>query len=359
MSQLYTQILTHHRPHEDEYVAARLLYWYGGTQYPGFREGYTMTYWRGPRELVPDVETLAAQGILAIGIGGGAFDEHPSLNGEGRKLRQCCATLVAKTLGVDHLPAVRHILKWVERNDTQGSSDQWDLSHMIGRLHRLHPENPAFVEHWANLGIDAMLCEKTQFRGNPTTLQNIIGALHRNLYVENPAAVHAWTKVGFDAWEAESTHFHTVVAREFPNYRQVWDLPNGQKLVVLQTDDELAPRYATYLYGEQLGLTVIRNSRGNTQILANKKGGLRLGGAVVALRRAEMLGKGIDPNGTYLASDGQVAGAEEWTYHPAAQSLMNGSLTAPEVMPTALSLQEVCDLVYQNVEIAPDYDSKK
>ncbi len=354
MSQNYTQILTHHRPHEDEYVAARLLYWYGGEAYPGFGQGYTLTYWRGARELVPDTATLAAQGILAIGVGGGAFDEHPTLNGDGRKHRQCCATLVAKALGVDQLKAVRHLLKWVERNDTQGSSDQWDLSHMIGRLHRLHPTDPAFVEQWANLAIDALLCESTQFRGNPTAFQNVVGALHRNLYPNDPAAVHAWTKVAFDAWEAETLHFHTVVPPQFPTYSQVWDLPNGQKMVVLQTDDELASRYATYIYGEQLGVTVVRNSRGNTQILANKKGGQKLGGAAVALRRAELLAKGLNPNGIYLAGDGQVSGAEEWVYNPAAGSLMNGSLTAPDVPPTPLPLQEVCDLVYQHVEAAAE-----
>lgn len=336
--------LTHVRPHLDEIFAWRLLQLYGQESLPGIENG-TLAFWQGNRSDVPHFEELFADNWIALGIGGGPFDEH-GVVGTAQKQKTCCATLVAQWLGVDQIPEVRRVLRWVEQNDLHGSGDPLDFPRSINRLWAIYEGNPEDIIAWATTAIDALL-EFAPDRGNPLTLQGVLGALYR-AYPDNPEFVREWASTATDSLVAETERFHTVTASEFANCATIHPV-SGTNLVVvaIESDDELAARYATHLYGERLGATVVRKTTGNTQVLGNKKGGISLERTAALVRLAELDAKGWSGHENYdnIYSEGQMAGADEWYYDGRSQMLLNGSLTAPDVAPTALALHEIVSLV--------------
>ncbi len=89
------EVITHHLPHLDEFVAIWLIHRFAGEN---FFQRFGRKIW--------------------IGIGGGVFDEHSGDYVKGEK-RYCTAILVAKKLERD--PALKEILKFVLEKDRGNS----------------------------------------------------------------------------------------------------------------------------------------------------------------------------------------------------------------------------------------------
>lgn len=118
-------------------------------------------------------------------------------------------------------------------------------------------------------------------------------------------------------------------------------------MICIISDDKQMSKFARSTYGGSAALVIQQKSSGNVQIYTNKKFNLILYDVAQMIRLAEQEAKGkvITREWKTLASEGTVEGAEEWFFHHAGQMLLNGSLTAPGVPPTKLSLEQMKEIV--------------
>lgn len=276
---------THDSPHLDELVAQWLVERFGG-------EGFLQKY--------------AASGTLTVGIGGGAFDEHPA-NGNGRKENECAATLIAKALSVDEDPALEGILRFVKRQDLKGGIQPFDLADVVRTMYDIK-----------------------------LPLTEILN----------------WVFTALDAKYRQQVQFLTMTREEFKKLAQIEQVAVGARaltLVTVRSDDEQMAKLARSRYGANADIVILQNSSGQTQIFANKKSGL--GGCfndiIRMLRLEEQKAKGDVKTTDWLAieAEGKVEGAEEWYYLSEGQMILNGSKTAPNVPPTKLSLERIQEIV--------------
>ncbi len=312
---VFNEIVTHERPHLDEIVAIWLLRRFGETRFPGVsraKVSYTTTGRGGP-----DAKESEDRGILMLGIGGGRFDEHPTLD-NGRKAEECCATLVARELGVFDDPSLQKILKFVKSRDLEGNSTPFDLSYLVKLLHPRFPDNP----------------EK----------------------------VIEWTLVGIEAKYEEQHDFFFVARQEFESKARIDEVPVGTRrlrIATIESDSESVGKYARSEFGGHAGIVIQKRASGNVSILVNKQMGLDMRDVVrmirLAERQAKRGGQGSGAGGLgepvtdkeceMLAVEGVVRGAEEWFFHERGQMLLNGSLTATGVPPTRLTLDQIREIV--------------
>ncbi len=280
-------IVVHERPHLDELTAAWLLKRLGKKKFPGIEKA----------EIIIGTADDKNEEAILLGIGGGPFDEHP--REEERKEGECCATLVAKHLGVDDAPALEKILKNVLQNDLHGGGDFLGTANVI----KVSNRDLKKVTDWIFFALD-------------------------NLYREQAAF-----------WTATKRQFEEVAStEEIPG-------PNGNlKMVTVMTGDEQIAKYAR-LNGA--ALVIQKQPEGNVQIFTNQKFGLHLYDVVQLIRLAEQERKGEFKTEDWrtLSSEGTVEGSEEWFFHKGIMGLFNGSLSHPDVTPTKLSLKEIKELV--------------
>ena len=309
MPEWFEAIATHRRTHPDELGAIWLVKKFGEKKYPGISTAEVIYWDAGPR--TPDGRTpeeYEQEGVLPIGVGGGRLDEHPFLN-RPRKEGECAFTLVAKDLGVQDDPAIQQLSEYLVNNDLRGTRQPLDFANFVNVLHRKHPNDPEVVMRWAMLALDAL----------------------------------------YDDQEA----FWNSTPQEFRKNAQIEGIsgPNGKtlKMVTVLSDNEQMAGFAHFVRGGRAAIVIQQKSSGNVQIFINKSAGLELQFAEIArlVRYAEQnVRENIlttDPQ--ILSAEGIVPGAEVWHCFTQGQMLLNGSLTAPNVPPTHLSLKVIQDLV--------------
>jgi len=246
-------------------------------------------------------------GILRLGVEGGPFDEHP-VNGEPLKSgNECCTTLIAKALGVIDDPALEKIIRFVINTDLKGAGQPFDLASVVKQLYQKNDSKPEEVIEWATVGLEAKYQEQLRFFGNA-----------RN---------------------------------EFLNKAEIEDVqgPGGRilKMVVIVSDEENVCKFARSSHGCNAAIVIQKQLSGNVQIYTNKQLRLVLFDTAQMIRLAEQEAKGqiIVDDWRELASEGKVEGAEEWYFHHGGQMLLNGSLTAKNVPPTKLTLNQIKDII--------------
>lgn len=275
---------THEAPHLDEIAAKWLIEKFGNKEF---------------------LDKYAPNRILAVGIGGGPFDEHPTVNGE-RKEGECAATLVAKALRVDDDPALEKILKFVVTHDLNGGDQPFDLSYLVKLLHQQFPDNPEKVIEWAITGLEAKYQEQLSF-------------------------------------------FSTTKA-EFDRAAEVEEIPRGEqmlRMVTIVSDDNQMSKFVRSALGGQTAILIQKRSSANVQIFTNKRFGLNLTDVAQIIRLEEQYKKGniVTTDWELLKAEGKVEGVEEWYYHLEGQMLLNGSLTTSDIPPTRLSLEQIKEIV--------------
>ncbi len=164
-----------------------------------------------------------------------------------------------------------------------------------------------------------------------------------------------WVFDAFDAKYVEQRDFWGKTRKEFKDKaNNVWMKgPLGTDVLVsfMETDSQLMPKYARHKDGGNVDIFVKRDSNGNVQIFVNQRKrathGIVLNGVVRAVRIREQLKNGklvtLDPH--LLTQEGRVEGCENWWYFPSLEGFYNGSLTANEVSPTKLSMNEILDCI--------------
>lgn len=303
---VFKRILTHERPHLDEIVAIWLLRRFGEQRFPGIgTAAVEFTSIRKLAETGRKPEDYEAEGTLLLGIGGGRFDEHPTMD-EVRKTGDCATTLVAKELGVSDDASLTKILRFVRAADIDGNASPFDISYVVKLLHARYPEEPQRVIEWALVAIEAKYQEQLRF--------------------------------------------FTVVKPEFDAKARVEEIEVGKKrlrVVTVDSDEDGIHKYARSEFGARAAIVIQRRSSGNVAVFGSKQAGVDLQEAVKLIRLAEREAKGLESgvDDERLLAEGYAPGAEEWFYHRQGQMLLNGSLTQADVPPTRLSLDRITELV--------------
>lgn len=296
-------IVTHVSPHIDEICAIWLLRRYGRSQFIGIEAAPVIFWSEGTTAIMKSPEEFLAEGVLLVGVGGGMFDEHSTVDSE-RKSGKCSATLVAEHLGIDDDPALEFILDFVERNDLNGSGSMFDIASICRKMYTMMPAEK--VINWATLALEAFYREQAKF-----------------------------------AQQAVS-EYHGA---------RVFNVPNGanhtMKVVVIQSDNDMVAKFARAARGGNAALVIQKQSSGNVQIFSNRKYKVNMNKIAHFIRLAEQKKKGkiFTFNSEDLERDGSVRGAEEWHFFKKGQMLLNGSTSHPDVPPTNLPLEEITKIV--------------
>ncbi len=272
-------IETHHQPHFDEILAMWLAERFGNI-------GFVSKYCPG--------------NILSLGVDGGNFDEHP-FDGGPRKEGECCATLVAKALGVADDPALEKILKFGLNTDL-GKGQPFDIAAMVKLFHQEFPNNPFVAIDWVHQALDAKYAEQYSFHG-PT----------REVF-------------------ARDAKIETITG------------PRGPIRVATIVSDD--PNMSKHARSAGASIVIQRQNSGNTQIFTNQEAGITLFDTATLINLAEQEAEGEVKVGDWkvLAAEGTIPGGR-WHFFTKGQMLLNGSLTHKDVPPTKLSPEEILKIV--------------
>lgn len=301
-------IVTHWKPDIDEITAQWLLKKFGQKMFPGAENARVVFVEAGSQNYRGrTAEECEKDGILMIGVGGGRFDEHPN-GGNSRKEDECAATLVAKALGVDENPALGRILQYVARSDLKGHTQPFELAALTKDLNALYPDTPRRVTGRISELLEAKYHQQVAFWSNAQ--QALDGA------------------ITFEVFEG----------------------PSGPiKLAIARSDNPEASKFARSEAGGGADIVIQHQTRGNTQVFINRKSGkgiisLRDLARMVRIEEQKLKGSFLVRDWNLLAVEGKIEGAEEWYYHPEGEMLLNGSLTAPNVPATKISLERLIEL---------------
>lgn len=297
-------IVTHPRPHLDEIAAIWLFKKFGESLFPGIRYA-EIQYWGEEKIKKYPLEECAKQGILLVGIGGGRFDEHPTIE-NGRRENECAATLTARILGLDEDPLLERILEFTRKTDLKSAPHPFDLAFLVNLRNKQHPDKPEEVIDWTIKALQDFYNQQKEFFG--------------------------------------------TTKEEFEKKAQIEEIQVGNKnlkLVTIISDNEQIAKFARSKHGCEAAMVIQKNSRGNIGIFTARRFYLDILDLVVMIRIEEQRAKGRFVTGdyAYFSREGTMKEAEEWFYHEGIQALLNGSLTKSDVPPTRIPLEEIKELV--------------
>ena len=251
----------------------------------------------------------APDGVLMIGVGGGPFDEHPTLASP-RKEGESAATLVAKDLGIQDDPGLIRMLEYVRSVDL-GGGDVWNNLAAFSR--RIGQEQS----------------HQTAFK---------------------------WAKVALEAEYAEQARFWGETRKEYERVAQVEDIQMGKRevrLVVLRSDNPQVSGYARYPKGGGAEVIIVQQrTTGHVQVFGSKRAALIDVARMIRLAELHRKGEYSAVDRITLAREGVISGAEEWWFHRAGEALLNGKPDDTEVPATRLSLEQILWIVRTGINPA-------
>jgi len=305
-------IVTHNRPHLDEIAAIVALRTKEGlAKYPGVDTAQILIW--GKDFIMEDGRSVAdyeQEGHLFLGVGGGRFDEHP--NGDEQIIRQdeCCLSLVLRDLGLseqDRRPweLIEEFVKDVDNNPT---ASPFDISSIVKNINAEFPNNP-------HMAID-------------------------------------WVMTALQAKCASQLRFFKEAGPEYRSKAKIRPLKIGDRkinLVVIKSDIEGVAKFARLPEpdGCRAAVVILQQSSGRTQIFTNRREKLNMDDVAKALRLEEQIvrGKVIITDWKTLSVDGTVEDIPWWHYQKRGPNIFNGSLSRPDVKPTAIPLKRIEELV--------------
>ncbi len=378
------KIAVHCNPHLDEVFGIWLLRRQGAKQYPGATTA-SIIFWETGGN-TPDRRRAAEweekEGVLALGIGGGKFDEHGPGDIE-PKVGECVASLIATDLGITDDPRLQSLLEYARRVDTTATDSPLALASLIKAMHDAREHTAEFVIEWAIQALDA-LYQLDQMVAMPTAetcpvlidtarllefdhdhwlkrqlkeafsdklnaacgLPRIVQALQG---LHDKGTVSNWVRITLQAIKTRQKCFNDA-ARDFEQaQKKTVTGPKGEvKLVVMKTDNRAASRFARK---QGSGITIQQTPRGNIQLFINKSTGVSLVDVARMVRIEEQRRRKriVTVDFETLGSEGSVPGAECWYYHAEGEMLLNGSLSHRQVEPTKIPIDELVDLVEKGI----------
>lgn len=246
---------------------------------------------------------------LPLGIEGGEFDEHAH-SGQQTKSKECCATLMAKSLGVSDNRALSHMLKHVSRADIDGAGGPFALYNLVKMMNAEYPDQPVRVMEWAFFALDAKYAEQQEF-----------------------AASYEEAKKG-KIEEVALPDSTVTLAR----------------VLIVHTDRKKI--VAAAVANPDLRPDAVIQRRSNRQVMIftilKPSRRLRMGPIVSRLRLGEAKVVNRILTGDQkrqLSGHGFSAGDETWYYNPRGEMILNGANSNKEVPPTKMEFGKVVGAV--------------
>lgn len=309
-------ILLPTRPQPDTVVAIFLLKTFGKEQFPSIEKAQIKI-----QHTLPANETfnsLLAQGMLPIDVGGGLFDHHGK--------EKCTSELVAEYLGVEKNPALARLLQYAKRDDKEGkgtlSTDAVDrafgLSGLIGSLNKIHIKEPQKV-------VNAVL---------PLLEAHYHSAQEH--HIELPKDVEKKKKEG--------------------GYEEVSVQQGGKKLkiVYVVSDKPSMPSFLRSQQGPRADVVVQKSEKTNhICILTQQERKIGLSKVVALIRLREGQLRGLDLGNDYeqLGKTGRIEEVPYWYYDPATNSLLNGGPHNTDVEESLIQWEEMKKIVTAGLEL--------
>lgn len=285
----------------------------GNRAHPGVDQA-KICFW-GTGTLSPEGKTWQeheAQGDLAFGVGGGRYDEHNNPEFGDRKAQgESACSLVAKALKLDRDPRFQRLVEWVTKAD-QNPVDHLHVANRIKALHR-NGVAPQAVIAWADTAIESVV--KTQIR-----------------FLEAQAEIRSLPKRNLLIFQPGKQEYRVLVIRSDNNQINA----------------------ASRLKGVSASVVIQANSDGRTFVFTAANKGLSLQRVAIAIRRAELTARNLANDGfgdDELSQPGQLSSVPNWCYQQPGEAMLNGSETACDLEPTALSLDQIVDLVMDNLSV--------
>ena len=314
-------IVTHPRPHLDELAAVWAARRFGEEKYPG-AEGASLEYFSPETHLDGRSEDeWLGDGFLFVGVRGGRFDDHP----HHRFPSDCAFTLLLKDLGKEKDPGVQKIARDVLTEDRNGAPSSLHLASIIKAKHRV--VGILDVARDVDLSLEALYAQQLSFHEAVDIVRKI-----------QPICV-----------------FNEQTQRQLI-------------LVIAESENPDISPAARWKEGAHAALVVHRHpvrsdgTGGTTYISTNDNLGIqKVGWLVKELRWAEQAQKGeiVVRDQQRLQADGVLPEIPEWYHHEAAAQIYNGSLTAPNVPRTRLSLKQIEDLCVRFLHSYPRFRGRQ
>lgn len=246
---------------------------------------------------------------LVLGIEGGEFDEHPRL-GQPVKERECCATLMAKSLGIADDRTLSQMIKYVKGADVDGKGGSFALYNLVKMMNAEYSDQPERVLEWTFFALDSKHAEQMEF-----------------------AASYEEAKKG-------KIEVVTLEGMSGPTARVLIVHSDRKKMVAAATvNPELRP-----------DVIIQRRSNRQVMIFTVIKAGDRtsMGPVVTRLRLGEAKAASrilTSEQKRELSAPGHAAGDEIWFYNPRGEMILNGSNTAKEVPATRMDFGKILGAV--------------
>jgi len=376
-----TEIRVHKNPHWDEALAVMLV---------------LLVLDRDIKITIidPDKDRDGNQShILRIGYGGGEFDEH-DLKSKDSKITS--AWLVAEALGVTHCCA--EVLEESARLDRTPTASTRSIASVLKVLHGEIGERHAF--DWALVGAKALLLWSESSKPLPgvEVRQELVAEVSTEVwsaFIEEHKGEPQYYEAGKQAWtECEKAHGNKnghcdvdVIASLITNgsarswlstaikglfakevaFREAvsilekservaidWartkTLSNGKEIVVdsgryfvvfvSSKNRQINSAYRWHKTKNRAHI-LVQSSDIGVQIQTDHKFQIDLNRFVALLRLAESRKRGQNPNVQDLWGEGVIPGIPEWFFQAEHHSVLNGSLSHPNVPRTGLNQQDI------------------
>ncbi len=282
-------ILLPTRPQPDTLVAIFLLKTFGKEKFAGVAEAQVEV-----RHQLKDGETfesLLAQNILAMDVGGGPLDHHGK--------NECTSELVARHLGIEKDPALQAMLSYARRDDKEGkgtiSKDSIDrafgLSGLVGSLNKMYTSDPQKI-------VDAVM---------PLLAAQYHSA--REHHVELPHEV---------AEKSASGQFEKTDVRQENRTLSI---------AFVVSDKPSMPSYLRSVAGGHFDVVVQKSEKENHYCILSRqerKVDLSKVAALIRLREGELRGKDLGNDAEDLGKNTRHDEVPMWYVDPATNSILNG-----------------------------------
>jgi hypothetical protein len=358
---------------------AKVVFWGLGSQTP---DGKPAVVWE-------------AKGYYMIGVGGGDGNEHATKK-RGRQKGESATSLFIRKIGLENSPWLALAEQFITNEDLHGGSGGLSIPSLVKEMNWQFPDNWEHVMDWAMTGICPMMkaklknvdfspknpayriakhkvrqalldaaevlgCQKADWcRPSIDKLMTNLGPLSlpsitmlfEACYPEDTGVVQHWLAQGAIAAMTSQQKFFGPTKEEYRVKARVEKIDAGRErkfvLAVIESDNTQIGKYALSRHGGGADIVIIQNRRGNVAILTRKSLGMDLRDIIRVIRIRERWLNGHNDEMRWLeleTTESPVRGAPNWIIHQEGRMVMNGSISAPDIEPTKLTLMEIIMIV--------------
>ncbi len=310
--------VTHFRGHIDEIGSWLLLKLFGKDIFPGIDTARLVQWGGSPQEFgYQTINDMTADGYLPIGIWGGMTDEHPTIS-RPRKKKASSFSLTVELLGLEGEPWLSRIEEAITHEDRKGGGGLLHLATIVKKMHAQFPSDPDTVFNFGEEALLAIMMDQMKFFHETAKEFNVLSN------------------------DKNSSRSEVVTGH----------LGYPLHILMLQTDNEQMPSFASWTKGGGADIFIMVRSTGNVAIFCHKGLTVGTGQMTRMLRLEEARIQNIDLGNISVEEtmrEGEMRGIPEWNHFSEGGMIFNGSLTHPDVPPTQMSPHHIYEIVKTHV----------